>query len=673
LLYLKMKKILFIVIITLFSSIAFSQVQKINFKVKNKLQFEYSITNYNNNVLSDTLLKFEKYNNKIFKYEKNEAKKIILKTNFIINKADSLEKLFLIIPPTEYVCNFYLNNILIYQRGNLNEGYSNRTHFSSSVYIENHFINYSETNTLRVELYALDNETSQFLEITITNRKSAESYVFWRNFFNIYMFQAIAFSSLIIALYFFVLYFFRKTSKLEYYLWFALSNIAFFFTYCNNFFSYNFSNNVLLEKMSRIGFPFWGCFVIIFFLEYSNILKNKKFWKYFFLISYTAFSIPILTFDTVFEILNYYKTVTNYPIAYGTVFYYTISIMYLFKKRDFISFLFFVFYTFAIVTVLYESYLFFVLMKKPYVLTLPYSIFIFDIVIFFVLSYEQSKVYKLAVEKTNELTKLTSELENIVSNRTLELKNTVEKLNVEIKIREQSEKELSENNAMKDKFFSIIAHDLINPIGALKNLIYLLPKQINQTNNQEYNNTVLFLEKTVGNTQKFLTGLLEWSRSQLNKIHIKIENINFYNLIDSNIQIVANQAKQKNIEICNNVSQNLNLNSDRYILNTTILNILTNAIKFSFNNNKILIESSENINFTEIKITDFGIGISPENLNILFKPDRKFRMKGTDNESGNGLGLLICIDFINKIEGNLLVTSQINKGSTFVIQLKNNK
>jgi len=636
-------KIHFLVFIfVFFTNFALSQISEINIEDKNFLKFS-------------ELAKLN--NDKIFLY----------KTQFIINELNINDNIYLVVPPTEYVCNIYLNDNLVFQRGNSEENYTNRVHYSSQILLSRGFLKTSKdsVNEIIIEYFAYESEKMSLPQFFIANRITASEYVFWRNFFNLYMFQALSFSSLVIAIYFFILYFWRSTNKLKYYIWFAISNIFAALAFTNNFFSFDFVNNLFFEKISRISLGYWGCFNILFLLEFTNIFKRKKLVSLFFIIIYSIVSIPMFFLSTTTKLIEYYNV---YPVlinSIGTIFYYTTSIKYLKQKRNFIASILFLTYTITLLSVIHDYYYFMILKEKAFIITLPYMIFLFELVIFLILGYEKSQIYLVAVEKTNELTRLTTNIEKLVKERTKQLNQTVEQLNNEIEIRKKSEIKLAESNAMKDKFFSIVAHDLRNPFGAVKNLSSMLKKNYKKYSLEEMDQIVNHLDNSTNSTQHFLDSLLEWSRSQMDRIVIKNEKINLFAFVNFSIDLIKNQAVIKKIETVNNVQPDIYIYSDKNLLSTVLRNLITNAIKFSYPNSEVIIDARENDEICEISVTDFGIGIAKENIDKLFTLENKFSTKGTAKERGSGLGLIICKDFIEKIGGKLFIESEYGKGSKF--------
>jgi len=224
-------------------------------------------------------------------------------------------------------------------------------------------------------------------------------------------------------------------------------------------------------------------------------------------------------------------------------------------------------------------------------------------------------------------------------------------------------------NEAKDKFFSIVAHDLRNPFGTVKSFASLLNKK-KEYNKDEHEKIVSYLIQSVDKTQEFLDNLLEWSRAQMNKITVKIEDLNVRNNILISYEIVKFQAQAKNIEIIASIDNNLYAKADRNLLHVVVRNLLTNAVKFSYQNSKIIVEAQKIDDEITISFIDFGIGIAPENLATLFKLDTKYSMRGTNNESGTGLGLLICNEFVELMNGTIGAESQLGIGSRFYIKVK---
>ncbi|NOZ46535.1 MAG: PAS domain S-box protein [Chlorobi bacterium] len=233
----------------------------------------------------------------------------------------------------------------------------------------------------------------------------------------------------------------------------------------------------------------------------------------------------------------------------------------------------------------------------------------------------------------------------------------------------ESEKELKKLIATKDKFFSIIAHDLKNPFNALIGFSNLLVENYNEYDDEKKLEFIDLIEKSAVQGYELLQNLLEWARTQTGRIEFNPENVNLNEAINECIDLVSLAKKSKRIEIVNHTSIITMVFADRYMLKSILYNLINNAIKFSEKESQIDIYSEEKNNFIQITVKDTGIGISKENLAKLFKLDESFSTKGTNSEKGTGLGLIICKEFVKRHKGEISVTSELNKGSEFIITL----
>jgi len=253
------------------------------------------------------------------------------------------------------------------------------------------------------------------------------------------------------------------------------------------------------------------------------------------------------------------------------------------------------------------------------------------------------------------------------SNKLLEQKN-IEFENANIKLIE-SEKNLRELNATKDKLFSIIAHDLKNPFNALMGFSDLLDKNYNFLSEEERKEYIGVVSDSTQNLYKLLDNLLQWTRTQTGAITYISENFKLYPLIKQEVDILSPNADKKKININLKVDENQNVYADKNSIATVIRNLVSNAIKFTSNGGWIEIDAKQNSKFVEISVSDSGIGIKGDDIDKIFMLDSSFTTKGTANESGTGLGLLLCKEFVEKNNGKIWAESKKGKGSTFYFTL----
>jgi len=230
--------------------------------------------------------------------------------------------------------------------------------------------------------------------------------------------------------------------------------------------------------------------------------------------------------------------------------------------------------------------------------------------------------------------------------------------------------ELKQANATKDKFFSIIAHDLMSPFNALLGLseLLLIEKDIEAAKREKLLKIILQTSKTGYN---LLKNLLEWSRFQTGRMVFHPEEINLKELVDANIALLNSNAVAKDIQIFSDILETTGVFADENMLNTIIRNLLSNAIKFTPEKGSIEIGGCEKEAHVEIAIKDTGVGINSQDIEKLFRMDISYSTQGTGQEKGTGLGLILCQEFVEKHGGKIWVDSELGKGSRFYITFPN--
>jgi signal transduction histidine kinase len=236
------------------------------------------------------------------------------------------------------------------------------------------------------------------------------------------------------------------------------------------------------------------------------------------------------------------------------------------------------------------------------------------------------------------------------------------------KIRLQNE-QLQELNATKDKFFSIISHDLKGPLNSLTSFSGLLINYFDSLSKEEIQTLAKDLDKSLKNLFALLENLLEWSRSQTGAIEFKPEPFDLSELVQQNIDLLTAQAATKEIKIVFTNPQSLTVMAHKNSVTTVIRNLISNAIKFTPKGGTITLTTGKSNEEALVSIADTGVGMSKEVIDKLFRIDAKHSTKGTADEKGTGLGLVLCKDFVEKNNGNIGVQSEEGKGSTFYFTL----
>jgi len=221
----------------------------------------------------------------------------------------------------------------------------------------------------------------------------------------------------------------------------------------------------------------------------------------------------------------------------------------------------------------------------------------------------------------------------------------------------------------KNQFFSIISHDLRGPLGSSVSLSEILLENIDQYSREEIKEISELLHDSNKNIYKLLENLLDWSRVQTGMITFQPKNILLNALIEENIELSKNAALNKNIDIIFESAYLVEATVDKNMISTILRNLLSNAIKFTDKNGEIKVKLLKTNQKVEISITDNGIGVPDAIKEKLFKINGKVLQKGTENELGSGLGLLLCKEFVSIHQGTIWVESEQGKGSTFQFTL----
>jgi PAS domain S-box-containing protein len=226
-------------------------------------------------------------------------------------------------------------------------------------------------------------------------------------------------------------------------------------------------------------------------------------------------------------------------------------------------------------------------------------------------------------------------------------------------------------NAEKDKFFSIIAHDLRGPLSSFVSATQLLTDEIQALSIEEINVIASSMKSSATNLYSLLENLLEWSRLRQDGLDFVPEKLGLAERISLCVDLLSESASKKEVQFNISIPGELEVLADRHMFDTIIRNLGSNAIKFSHCGSKILISAKYEDNGTiEIKVEDSGIGMSSEILSNLFMLNQQSNRKGTSGEPSSGLGLLLCKEFVEKNGGNISVESEPGKGSIFSFTLK---
>jgi len=233
----------------------------------------------------------------------------------------------------------------------------------------------------------------------------------------------------------------------------------------------------------------------------------------------------------------------------------------------------------------------------------------------------------------------------------------------------ESEEKLREVTAIRERFFSIIAHDLKSPFSSLIGFTDLLDTEYENFSEKQRKEFIEIIRNSSEEIYALLENLLDWTRNSTEQVQFIPENTDLQQVAEQAILLLGKNAKIKNINIRNQIQENTLVFADNNMVMTVVRNLLSNAIKFTGNGGEIKMEAVKQEGSVNFSITDTGIGMSKETLETLFNISTQITQKGTNNEHGTGLGLLLCKDFLAKNGSEIKVESEVNKGTKFSFTL----
>ena len=246
----------------------------------------------------------------------------------------------------------------------------------------------------------------------------------------------------------------------------------------------------------------------------------------------------------------------------------------------------------------------------------------------------------------------------------LQRKNNSKLKAANLKVKAQND-ELEDLNATKDKFFSIISHDLKGPLNSLTSFSGLLMNHTSSLSTEEIQMLAKDLDKSLKNLFALLENLLQWSRSQTGNIEFKAEEFDLTEMLNENKKLLEKQAANKNISMEVKNTKPIIAKAHPNSISTVIRNLLSNSIKFTEENGQLKMGIVEESKRYVVKIADNGVGMPKDVANKIFRIDTKHSTQGTAKEKGTGLGLILCKEFVEKNGGEIWVKSEEGKGTIF--------
>lgn len=237
----------------------------------------------------------------------------------------------------------------------------------------------------------------------------------------------------------------------------------------------------------------------------------------------------------------------------------------------------------------------------------------------------------------------------------------------------QSEIELKKLNETKNKFFSIIAHDLRGPLGTHQSILKLFLDDYNKLDKDTRKNLIINLKESSDNLHALLKNLLNWAMSQSGKISVDKKKVALNEITDSMFSQFEKTAELKSISFKNKLDKNIEVYTDKNLTKTVLRNLISNAIKYTNKGGEVSVRSEQigrnGMQYLNIIVLDNGVGISQKMQKTLFHLDKVQSTLGTEKEMGNGLGLILCKEFAEKMDSKIKVESNLGEGSSFAFEL----
>lgn len=278
--------------------------------------------------------------------------------------------------------------------------------------------------------------------------------------------------------------------------------------------------------------------------------------------------------------------------------------------------------------------------------------------------------YQYSLFRNKVLLKKQRQMQAIIEEQTKELRLEKEQIEQRNSIIEQQTEALRVSNTTKDRFFSIIAHDLKNPFQAMLFFSDDLYKSLDKVSKDELKERIGIIKASSNRLYKLTDNLLQWARLQSKQVEPDRTVFSVEDLIQSNIELIEQPAQRKDITLSWKVENGLQLFADKNMMDTVIRNLLSNAIKFTRKGGRVCANAISDARSVTISISDTGIGMNEKMLENLLKLDAEVTRDGTENEKGTGLGVIICQQMVALNDGELKVESEVGRGTTFLLSFK---
>ncbi|MFZ4622068.1 MAG: sensor histidine kinase [Bacteroidota bacterium] len=572
------------------------------------------------------------------------------------------------LPPFEYAANIYWNGKLIAVKGNAVGGYTNRTHFCKSVLITPQQFDSGRSNILTIQLYPLYGENYKpFGTVYLGGNEIVSREEYLRNTFGPMFSFALLCTGLMLFAYYLVNHFSGQTGNQYTYLLFAFINVTTAASQFNNAFSSDYSDVLFLERISRTGYILKILFDLLFVIEYTGFVQRKKSVYGILFGIFCAATILTISNPTYITINRTYHQVVEHLMQPALIILLLMLGWNVVKQRSLLSMVFLLIFLIDYACMYHDAIFFMAYHQKPFVNLMPFGYFILNLFLLVQLGLDQKKLKDSAILGEQAEKKINRELNQIVKSRTDQLNTMVKNLRQEVFVRTATQLKLDQTVSVKNKLFSIISHDLKNVFNSMISFTEFISEDIGNGRIGDLESDVKKLSLASKRAFFLLENLLEWSITELNMAKVNPERIELDQIIQECIDLFLLPMEEKGLSMDIHGSGHLAVHADRRMLQTILRNLISNAVKYSFERSVITVEVNERTDHIEIAVKDSGKGL-PDGEDVMKKELLK-SVQGTSQERGSGIGLYIVKEFLELHRSSLSVVSTAGKGCTFGFRL----
>lgn len=596
------------------------------------------------------------------KYDGKQLK-FLMRAQFTVDSTYT-EPIYVCMPPTRYVCRGYINGCLFIFRGDDIVAHNSNLFHSSQYMLPSTMVKKGEKNELILELVTFNGNRSLMPTVQLADKQSASNFVMLRQMFNIYIPFALFVIGIFNCIFFTIVYFVshRQYKKLRFAL-FALMSLFYSLTYIDYAFTSSYIDSGLLLKITSVAMWMSLQLSTVFIFEYYNIIDRFK--RLHSALLWVAFVSSVIyalwaVFADVYAVANTFNLWTSKIALPLTLTNVAICLYYTAKGLNFRNLALLSANIIVTLGIAFDKY---GDTHNPDIVTTATGMLfmIFTLQSLFIVDFE--RLLNQVAHDTIKLQQQNEVMERKIDERTREITANNTKLNDVIQ-------ELRNANAMKDRFFSIMAHDIKNPLGAIMGFSDLLVKHHDDYDYEDRMDFCRSINTGAYGLYKMLENLLEWSRLQVGTTKCTPTWFEASKIEAALLPVVSGAAASKGVALKFEHREGALVYGDQNMVVTICRNLITNAIKFSYPGGEIILTIDDGSReATLLTISDQGVGMTKEQISKLFRIDKVESTPGTNQEPGSGIGLILCNEFIQRQHGTIVVESEPGKGSHFIVSL----